>query len=38
MPLATRPLTPAFGLEILGVDLRHPTGELIDAIASGEAK
>ncbi|MBT5495522.1 MAG: TauD/TfdA family dioxygenase [Alphaproteobacteria bacterium] len=32
MPLTTRPLTPAFGLEILDVDLRAPTDELIAEI------
>ncbi|MGB0553147.1 MAG: TauD/TfdA dioxygenase family protein, partial [Alphaproteobacteria bacterium] len=32
MPLTTRPLTPAFGLEILDVDLRAPTDELIAGI------
>ena len=32
MPLATRPLTPTFGLEILDVDLRAPADELIAGI------
>lgn len=32
MLLATRPLTPTFGLEILDVDLRAPTKELIAGI------
>ena len=32
MPLTTRPLTPTFGLEILDVDLRAPTDDLIAGI------
>ena len=32
MPLTTRPLTPAFGLEILDVDLRTSTHDLITGI------
>ncbi len=32
MPLTTRPLTPNFGLEILDVDLRHLTDDLIAEI------
>ena len=28
MPLATRPLTPAFGLEVLDIDLRTPTNAM----------
>lgn len=32
MPLITRPLTPTFGLEILDIDLRAPTVDLIAGI------
>ncbi len=32
MPLSTRPLTPTFELEIVGVDLRQPTDEIIAEI------
>ena len=28
MPLATRPLTPTFGLEVLDIDLRTPTNAM----------
>jgi alpha-ketoglutarate-dependent taurine dioxygenase len=30
-PLATRPLSPALGLEALGVDLRQPIGQALSA-------